>query len=309
MTLSPATAAAAASLLLAIGSGVAAAMWPREAAARRARIDALIGEPAAAAASGAITERWYHRLGRAVSLSPVIGRQESRKLAALLTHAGFRQRGALASFVAIKTIGLVAALILVWRLLGPWLADKGGPALIAGGVLGAGIFAWRVPDLAAVWLARRRVRVIEDGLPDALDLMVICAEAGLSLDQSLERVARELAGANAPLAEEIAMTAAEMRILADRFRALDNLVARVGLRSLGSIVATLGQALRYGTPLAQSFRIISGEIRSARTLAIEARAARLPVLLTIPLILFILPSLFLVIAGPAALDVWHLLHK
>lgn len=289
-------------LLLAAATATAALLLlPGAQDARRQRIRALIGESADRAPAPA--ERWYHHLGRLVSLSPIVGRDESRKLADFLCRAGFRQRGALATFVALKTLALFIVPSVLWRLLAPWLLAKGGMGLAGGALLAAAVLGWRLPDMAVGWYGRRRLRAIADNLPDALDLLVVCAEAGLGLEQSLERVAREMAGANAALAEEIEITATELRMLPDRWRALDNLAARLALRSLTGIVGTLGQTLRYGTPLAQSLRVAAAEMRSAHALAIEARAARLPVLLTIPLIIFILPALFLVIGGPAALDV------
>ncbi len=291
-----------------LGAGAALLLWPDRRADRRARIRLVAGGPAIAAAEPP-PERWHHRLGRLLSMSPAVGQEESRKLAELLARAGFRQPRALATLVAVKTLALLAAAAAACRSLAPLLLDRAGLAAAAMAVVGAALLGWLVPNLLLAWLGKRRSRSIEETLPEALDLLVICAEAGLGLDQSLERIAGEMAGANPALAEEIATTAAEMRILADRWRALDNLAARIRLRSLQSIVSMLGQTLRYGTPLSQSLRIVAAEMRTARSLALEARAARLPVLLTLPLILFILPSLFLVIAGPAALEIIRLMHK
>jgi tight adherence protein C len=297
---------------LAAAAGIAAVlllMSPRRQEARRARISMLIADGAAAPEEAPPAERWYHHLGRIISLSPVVGREESRKLADFLNRAGFRQRGALATFVALKTLAAVIAPAILWRLGTPWLMAKGGAALAGGAILAAAVLGWRLPDLAVRWQGRKRLNAIEDNLPDALDLLVICAEAGLSLDQSLERVAREIAGANPALGEEIATTVTEMRMLSDRWQALDNFATRIGLRSVSGIISTLGQSLRYGTPLAQSLRVTAAEMRTARALATEARAARLPVLLTLPLMIFILPALLLVIGGPAALDVLKMMQN
>ncbi len=297
---------------LAAAAGVAAVlllMSPRRQEARRARIGMLIADGAEAPEEAPPAEHWYHHFGRIVSLSPVVGREESRKLADFLNRAGFRQRGALATFVALKTLAAVIAPAMLWRLATPWLMATGGIALAGGAILAAAVLGWRLPDLAVRWQGQRRLRAIEDNLPDALDLLVICAEAGLGMDQSLERVGREIAGANLALAEEIATTATEMRMLSDRWQALDNLAARLDLRSVAGIIGTLGQSLRYGTPLAQSLRVTAAELRTARALATEARAARLPVMLTIPLMIFILPALLLVIGGPAALDVLKMMQN
>jgi len=157
------------------------------------------------------------------------------------------------------------------------------------------------PDFTLSRLAARRRQRVERGLPDALDLLVICAEAGLSLDQSIEQVSEDLRASNPAVADEFATTAAEMRVLSNRAEALENLVQRTGVASLRGVTATLSQAIRFGTPLAESLRILAAEMRNERMLRIEERAARLPVLLALPLGLFILPALMIVIGTPIGL--------
>jgi tight adherence protein C len=187
-------------------------------------------------------------------------------------------------------------LFLEWR---QWFA--GSATIRVAVLLGALMLGWRLPDFILSRLAARRRLGLEQGLPDALDLLVICAEAGLSLDQSIDQVSRDLRGSNSAVADEFATTASEMRVLSNRAEALENLVERTGVASLRSITATLNQAIRFGTPLAESMRILAAEMRTARLARIEERAARLPVLLAIPLALFILPSLMMVISTPVAL--------
>jgi tight adherence protein C len=182
-------------------------------------------------------------------------------------------------------------LFLEWR---QWFA--GSATIRVAVLLGALMLGWRLPDFILSRLAARRRLNLEQGLPDALDLLVICAEAGLSLDQSIEQVSQDLRGSSSAVADEFATTASEMRVLSNRAEALENLVERTGVASLRSITATLNQAIRFGTPLAESMRILA-----ARLARIEERAARLPVLLAIPLALFILPSLMMVISTPVAL--------
>src|SRR5205814_4401143 len=182
---------------------------------------------------------------------------------------------------------------------GQWFA---GPAAVRVAVLlGALMLGWRLPDFLLSRLAARRRLRLEQGLPDALDLLVICAEAGLSLDQAIEQVSEDLRASNSAVADEFATTASEMRVLSNRAEALENLCERTGVAALRGITATLNQAIRFGTPLAESMRILAAEMRSARLARIEERAARLPVLLAIPLALFILPSLMVVISTPVAL--------
>lgn len=168
-------------------------------------------------------------------------------------------------------------------------------------VLGALMLGWRLPDFLLSRLAARRRLLLEQGLPDALDLLVICAESGLSLDQSIEQVSQDLRASSPAVADEFATTASEMRVMSNRAEALENLVERTGVAVLRGITATLNQAIRFGTPLAESMRVLAAEMRTARLARIEERAARLPVLLAIPLALFILPSLMMVISTPVVL--------
>jgi tight adherence protein C len=151
--------------------------------------------------------------------------------------------------------------------------------------------------------ATKRGKSIRLALPDGLDLMVICAEAGLSLDATLQRVARELGNGAPELGEELAMTAAELTFLPDRRLAFDNLNARTNSDGIRAVVNTLQQTAKFGTPLAQSLRVLAAEMRAARMTRAEEKAARLPALLTVPMILFILPTLFIVLLGPAALGI------
>jgi tight adherence protein C len=151
--------------------------------------------------------------------------------------------------------------------------------------------------------AAKRAKSIKLALPDGLDLMVICAEAGLSLDATLARVARELGNGAPEIGEELAMTAAELTFLPDRRQAFDNLNARTNSDGIRAVVNTLLQTAKFGTPLAQSLRVLAAEMRTARMTRAEEKAARLPALLTVPMILFILPTLFIVLLGPAALGV------
>jgi tight adherence protein C len=145
---------------------------------------------------------------------------------------------------------------------------------------------------------------LEKALPDGLDLLVICAEAGLSLDTALNRVADEMAHASPDLADELAITGVELTFLPERRLALLNLAKRVPLAAMRGMVGTLVQTEKYGTPLAQSLRVLSAELREQRMLRAEEKAARLPATLTVPMIVFILPTLFIVLIGPALIDVY-----
>jgi tight adherence protein C len=247
--------------------------------------------------------RWYERLGDIVAASPAIGRAEQQRLLGVLSAAGIKGHGSLSGFVASKLCASFVWTGLVWLFLewSQWYA--GSPTIRIAVLFGALLVGWRIPDFVLKRLAaRRRVR-LEQGIPDALDLLVICAEAGLSLDQSVDQVSQDLRASNRAVADEFATTGAEMRVLSNRAEALENLVERTGVKSLRSITATLNQAIRFGTPLAESMRILATEMRNERLLRIEERAARLPVLLAIPLALFILPCLMMIIGTPVALRV------
>ncbi|MEY4721571.1 MAG: hypothetical protein RIQ46_1296 [Pseudomonadota bacterium] len=172
-------------------------------------------------------------------------------------------------------------------------------AVFAGGVL-AGYFG---PTTFINNLVTKRTDAIRKGLPDALDLLVICAEAGLTVDAAFNRVARELGRAYPELGDEFALTAIELSFLTERRQAFENLSYRVNLDSVKGVVTTMIQTERYGTPLASALRVLSAEFRNERMMRAEEKAARLPAIMTVPLILFILPVLFIVILGPAACSI------
>ncbi|HEY0027731.1 MAG TPA: type II secretion system F family protein [Allosphingosinicella sp.] len=162
---------------------------------------------------------------------------------------------------------------------------------------------YKAPD---IWLKNKitkRTNAVRKGLPDALDLLVICAEAGLTVDAAFNRVARELGKAYPELGDEFALTSIELGFLTDRRSAFENLAGRVDLDALRGVVTTMIQTEKYGTPLASALRVLSAEFRNDRMMRAEEKAARLPAIMTIPLILFILPVLFIVILGPAACSI------
>ncbi|HTV44562.1 MAG TPA: type II secretion system F family protein [Stellaceae bacterium] len=177
------------------------------------------------------------------------------------------------------------------------------PALAA---VALGVYA---PKLYLTNAAGKRAKQLQLALPDGLDLMVICAEAGLSLDATLIRVSRELAASWPELAEEFAITAAELTFLPDRRLAFDNLNNRTDSDAIRAVVNTLQQTAKFGTPLAQSLRILSIESRTARMTRAEEKAARLPAMLTVPMIVFILPTLFIVLLGPAAIGIMDMFSR
>jgi tight adherence protein C len=165
------------------------------------------------------------------------------------------------------------------------------------------ILGYKAPDIFLKNKISKRSDAIRKGLPDALDLLVICAEAGLTVDAAFHRVAKELGRAYPELGEEFQLTAIELGFLTDRRQAFENLAMRVDLDAVKGVVTTMIQTEKYGTPLASALRVLSGEFRNERMMRAEEKAARLPAIMTVPLILFILPVLFVVILGPAACSI------
>jgi tight adherence protein C len=165
------------------------------------------------------------------------------------------------------------------------------------------IVSYKSPD---IWLSnkiKKRSNAIRKGLPDALDLLVICAEAGLTVDAAFSRVAKELGRAYPELGDEFTLTAIELGFLTERRAAFENLATRVKLDAVKGVTTTMVQTEKYGTPLASALRVLSAEFRNERMMRAEEKAARLPAIMTIPLILFILPTLFIVILGPASCSI------
>jgi tight adherence protein C len=165
------------------------------------------------------------------------------------------------------------------------------------------ILSYKAPDLFLNNKIKKRSDAIRKGLPDALDLLVICAEAGLTVDAAFHRVARELGKAYPELGDEFTLTAIELGFLSERRAAFENLAMRVKLDAVKGVVTTMVQTEKYGTPLASALRVLSAEFRNERMMRAEEKAARLPAIMTVPLILFILPTLFIVILGPAACSI------
>jgi tight adherence protein C len=165
------------------------------------------------------------------------------------------------------------------------------------------ILSYKAPDIYLKNKITKRSHAIRKGLPDALDLLVICAEAGLTVDAAFHRVSRELGKAYPELGEEFSLTAIELGFLTDRRQAFENLANRINLDAIRGVVTTMIQTEKYGTPLASALRVLSAEFRNERMMRAEEKAARLPAIMTVPLILFILPVLFIVILGPAACSI------
>lgn len=240
---------------------------------------------------------------RVVNLLKLMQSQQTNKLNDRMAQAGFRSRDAMVVFLFFKIASPVLAAGIAFLLV--YLLQVGAlpPAMRLIVVIGAAIAGFFLPELYVSNAVTKRQKAIQKALPDGLDLLVICAESGLALDAALDRVSEELGGASPELAEELALTSIELGFLPDRRGALQNLNRRTNLPAIRGVVNTLVQTEKYGTPLSQSLRVLANEFRDQRMLKAEEKAARLPATLTVPMILFILPVLFVVLAGPAIIGV------
>lgn len=233
----------------------------------------------------------------------VLQQSQVDQMAQKLAWAGFRNKE-----VAVYLIGLRAVLPVVLGLIGFLLLYvleiKPEWQMKRVMAMAALVFAgYKGPEIYLSNIAKKRTDLIRKGLPDALDLLVICAEAGLTVDAAFNRVAKELGRAYPELGDEFALTAIELSFLNERRKAFANLAYRVDLDSIKGVVTTMVQTEKYGTPLASALRVLSAEFRNERMMRAEEKAARLPAIMTIPLIMFILPVLFIVILGPAACSI------
>jgi tight adherence protein C len=226
---------------------------------------------------------------------------ERNRISERLVHAGFRSPGALTNFYMIKTI-LVVLLPTLTVMLAPLF-----PYAKMNYVLFAAVFSafigLTLPNMVLEQMKLRRMRRIRNGFPDALDLLVVCSEAGLGLNAAIERVAREIDSTHPALAEELALVNAETRVGVDRLDALRNLAARTGLEDIRGLVALLTQSLRLGSGVADTLRIYSEEFRDKRTQKAEELAAKIGTKIIFPVVTCLFPGFFAVVIGPAALKI------
>jgi tight adherence protein C len=245
-------------------------------------------------------------IGEAIARSGALSTKTLEELRQTLQIAGFRGGHGLGLFVGTKlllVVGLPLATQAVAWLMHRDLPYHGAVLAVAAGI---GLLA---PDRIVQSLRKRYLRALDAGIPDALDMMVICGQAGLGLEASIERVGVEIRYAHPVVAQELTRTAHEMQVNADTRTALVNFGKRTGLESARRLAGVLIQSVQYGTPLTQALRNLSAEQRQEMLVQFEGRAARLPVLLTIPMIIFILPCVFLIVAGPAMVDVYRTMGK
>ena len=227
---------------------------------------------------------------------------ESKAIKARLAQAGWRSASAPLTYIFSRIAAPVLMFAVAICYTTTLLAHLPMPTklLILLSAVGAGIY---LPAVMVTNAIQKRQQAIGRTFPDALDLMVICVDSGLSVDAALSRTVEEVGAAAPELAEELGLTAAELAFLTERRVAWSNLAERTGLGPVKSLATTLLQTDRYGTPVGQALRVLAQENRDTRMAAAEKKAASLPAKLTVPMIVFFLPVLFMVIAGPAVIQV------
>jgi tight adherence protein C len=217
--------------------------------------------------------------------------------------AGYRGHGPVVTFLAVRLIMPLAMLLLASAYVF-LLLDLGLPFVVEFGiVLAAAALGYYTPFLYVRNRITKRQHAIRRAWPDALDLLLICVESGMSIEAALLKVSNEIGAQSVELAEELSLTTAEMSFLQDRRKAYENLGTRTGLETVRSVVTSLIQAEKYGTPLGQSLRVLAQDGRDQRMGEAEKKAAGLPPKLTVPMIIFFLPVLFAVILGPAGIQI------
>jgi len=227
----------------------------------------------------------------------------TQKAKTQLAMAGFRGVGAEYAFLAFRLISPVSFflatagyefLIIHWNM----------PVMVKiGAAIAASYFGLKAPELFLRNKTIKRQKELERAFPNTLDLLLICAESGMSIEHAVRKVSQEIGVESIAMAEEMALLAAEMSYLSERRLAFENLSARTGLDSIRSLTTVLSQSEKYGTPLGVALRVLSQESRDQRMTAAEKKAAALPPTLTVPMILFFLPGLFAAILTPAAIQI------
>ena len=240
------------------------------------------------------------RVGEALRGTILFSRRDVAIIERAAQSAGLDGRRAGAAVIGAKALLLILCPVLAYACAGMLGLGLRGQVM---SILAAALLGSMAPNWLLASVQRSFTSGLRKGLPDAMDLMVVCTEAGLGLESALERVSVELRPSAPGVAMEFGLLVQDLRLTVDRRAALQKFGDRSGVEGFRRLSATLAQTLRYGTPLGQVLRILAAEMRQERLLRIEEKAARLPALLSIALVAFILPCLFIVLAGPAAMRV------
>lgn len=227
----------------------------------------------------------------------------SKKVRLKLVQAGFRSNQAYRTFLAAKTVGtvLLPTIYLLWEVFVSFTPKSIMIAVVLAAV------GYVLPDIFIAQLFQKRQQRIFKGVPDALDMMVVCVEAGLALDMTFKRVGEEIRSLSEDLSDEFLLTNLEVRAGKPREEALRNMALRTGVPEVQNLTTVLIQTSRFGTSLAQALRVHSESMRTKRRQMAEEIAAKAAVKLLIPLVLFIFPTIFVVLLGPAAIQIYRTL--
>jgi len=237
----------------------------------------------------------------------LIQQSQTGKISKKLINAGYRSKDAIFIFAFCQLVFPLVCLVMAYYNTNVDFADPFAHKMDMFIIIGAALMGFKLPQIMVANACTKRHLKIQRGLPDGLDLMMICCEAGLSLAAALDRVSRELGKTYPELAEELALTSIELGFLPDRKKALANLAERVDMPEMRGITGVLIQTEKYGTPVTQALRTLASEFRTQRMLRAEQKAAKLPAIMTVPMIVFILPTLFVVVLAPSLLKVGKLL--
>lgn len=241
------------------------------------------------------------------SVVPLFNVAQRAEMNHKLVSAGFRKTSALPILMGLAAGSAALTATLAAALFWPMLMDKlplRFACLLAGGYVGL-----LLPRLVVDRLVTRRQKAIERNFPDALDLLVVCTNAGLGLNAALQRVAHELEFLAPKLSDELTLTSAQLQLSGETANVLHQLADRIGLASIRSLVSTLIQSQRFGTPIGQALRVLSHGERTARLMRTEEAAAKLAAKITVPMMVFILPTVLIVAAGPSVLHLMEMFAK
>ncbi|HEX7076317.1 MAG TPA: type II secretion system F family protein [Hyphomicrobiaceae bacterium] len=232
---------------------------------------------------------------------------ETDELKAKLKMAGLRGQAPLVTYMFFRVVVPVILTILALFYMFVVLTNLSYPPVVKIAIaLGVGIGGFYLPNMMLENMIQRRQQSIKEAFPDALDMLLICVQAGMSIEAAFGKIAKEISSQSIELAEEFSLTTAELSYLHERRQAYENLGKRTGIAGIKAVATALIQAERYGTPVGQALRVMAKENRDMRMSEAEKKAAALPPKLTVPMIVFFLPVLFVVILGPAIIQVMKL---
>jgi tight adherence protein C len=248
-------------------------------------------------------KQYMQRVVERFNLAKWLAQEEAREK---LVQAGYRGQAPYIAFLFFRLLAPAVLLLFTLFYLFVVVELDQPPVVKIGICLAVAYGGMQLPFLLLKNRIAKRQLSIKRAFPDALDLLLICVESGMSVEAAFKKVSVEIGTQSIPLAEELTLTTAELSYLQERKQAYENLAKRTDLDGVKSVCMALQQAERYGTPLAQTLRVMSQENRDMRMSEAEKKAAALPPKLTVPMILFFLPVLFIVILGPAGIRFWEL---